>query len=71
MMLSHTNKMMRKQLLLICFVALLTMVIGETPICDPKIDRHCFDFEEQDVESTFDGVGEVVTRTYLLALWML
>ena len=43
------------------------MVMGETkppPICDPKKDRHCFDFPEHDVESTFDGVGELVTCTY-------
>ena len=55
---------MRKQLLqLICSMILLSFTVsGEKPTCQ-KTDRHCFDFQEQDVESTFDGVGEVATRT--------
>ena len=61
---------MKKQLLLINFALFLSLVCGQTqpPICDPKTDRHCFDFEEHDVESTFDGVGEVVTRTWCIII---
>ena len=53
---------MRKQFLLISSVLLLSIVYGQTPICNPETDRHCFGFEEHDVESTYDGVGEIVTR---------
>jgi hypothetical protein len=37
-------------------------VSSESP--DSKTCRHCSSFEEKNVDSTFDGVGEVFSRTY-------
>ncbi len=50
--------MMRKQLLLICSALLTAIVVGQETPC-----RHCFGFEEKNVESSYSGVGEVVTGT--------
>jgi hypothetical protein len=48
-------------------VAVLTgSVSSESP--DPKTCRHCSSFEEKNVDSTFDGVGEVFSRTYYTLL---
>lgn len=59
------QSIMFRSIIQICILLsiLTTCVTAEGPaLCDPLKSRHCFTFPEKDVDSSYNGIGQVDTR---------